>query len=132
MRLLRRKMLIDYIRCPEFTKTGLRHEHILFRGNYIEQYYLSRLWEKIHGAPVVDIRKTWRRRGVAGYMAGYMAKAPSGRYAYSWGWVWRGFAKSWSRLKRFTYEGGYDFGEMLIFWRWCIKMGKKPEEVLPI
>lgn len=83
MRLLRRGLFLDYIRCPEFTKSGLRHEHILFRGSYIEQAYLSYLWKSIHGAPVVDIRRVWGKSRMAGYLASYMAKAPAGRYCYS-------------------------------------------------
>jgi len=132
MRLLRRNLLIDYIRCPEFTKSGLRHEHILFRGGYIDQRYLGYLWNIIHQAPIVDIRMVNNRRRVAGYMAWYMAKAPAGRYCYSWGWVWKGFVKSWKRLNAFRREGGYKFGEMLTFWRTCVLMNVRPEEVLPI
>ncbi len=132
MRLLRRGVLIDYIRCPEFTKSGLRHEHVLFRGSYIEQRYLSFLWAKIHHSPVVDIRAVGPKRRMAGYMAGYMAKAPAGRYAYSWGWVWKGFATSWKKLKRFGLESGETFESVLTFWRLCVRLNVKPEEVLPI
>lgn len=132
MRLLRRGLLVDYIRCPEFTHSGLRHEHLLFRGSYIDQRYLSFLWAKIHNSPVVDIRAVGSRTRVAGYMAGYMAKAPAGRYAYSWGWVWKGFATSWKKLKRFGLESGETFEEVLTFWKMCCRLGLKPEEVLPI
>ena len=130
MRLLRRGLLVDYIRCPEFTKGGLRHEHILFRGSYIDQWYLSNLWYRIHGARIVDIRRVHSGRGLAGYMASYMAKAPAGRYCYSWGWVWKGFAGSWKRLLCFYRESSATFQETLTFWDWCIKMDKRPEEVL--
>lgn len=133
MRLLRRKVLLDYIRCPEYTKTHLRHEHILFRGSYIEQRYLSKLWSDIHGAPVVDIRLVKGQRGrAAGYMANYMAKAPSGRYAYSWGWVWKGFAGTWAKMKRLGWEVGASPQEVLTFWKRCIRLNIRPEEVLPI
>ncbi|MBA7551839.1 hypothetical protein ES705_44389 [subsurface metagenome] len=132
MRLLRRRLLLDYIRCPEYTESGLRHEHILFRGSYIEQTYLSYLWNKIHGAPIVDIRRVGSNRRLAGYLANYMAKAPSGRYAYSWGWVWKGFAGTWAKVKKLGWETGTPFEEVLTFWNWCIKMNKRPEELLPI
>ncbi|MBA7714421.1 hypothetical protein ES703_123443 [subsurface metagenome] len=132
MRLLRRGLLVDYIRCPEFTRKGVRHEHILFRGSYIDQWYLAGLWERIHGARIVDIRCVRSGRGLAGYMASYMAKAPAGRYSYSWGWVWKGFAGSWKRLCRFYRESSWTFQETLTFWKWCIRMGKRPEGVLPI
>lgn len=129
MRLLRRKLLVDYIRCPEYTKSGLRHEHILFRGSYIEQSYLSYLWEKIHSAPVVDIRRVWGKHRMAGYLASYMAKAPAGRYAYSWGWVWKGFAGSWKDLKAMSYWNCWTFKELLTIWRWSVKLDRKTEEV---
>lgn len=132
MRLLRRKLLVDYIRCPEFTKSGLRHEHILFRGSYIDQVYLSHLWAEIHGASVVDIRKAGGNRRLAGYLAKYMSKAPSGRYAYSWGWVWKGFAGTWAKVKKLGWETGAPFAEVLTFWNWCIKLDKRPEDLLPI
>ena len=132
MRLLRRNLLVDYIRCPEMTASGLRHEHILFRGSYIEQAFLSFLWLRIHGAPIVDIRAVGGGRRLAGYMAGYMAKNPAGRYAYSWGWVWKGFAGTWKRLCRFQRESSGTFSEMLTFWNDCIRLGERPEEILPI
>ncbi|MBA7545810.1 hypothetical protein ES705_38191 [subsurface metagenome] len=132
MRLLRRRLLVDYIRCPEFTKGGLRHEHILFRGSYIDQRYLSAEWERIHGARVVDIRRVRGGRGLAGYMASYMAKAPAGRYCYSWGWVWKGFAGSWKALCRFYRESSWTFQDILTFWDLCIRLDKRPEAYIPI
>ncbi|MBA7707912.1 hypothetical protein ES703_116796 [subsurface metagenome] len=131
-RLQRRGLLESYIRVPELTKTGLRHDHILFRGSYIEQVFLSRLWAEIHNSPVVDIRRVGGRRRLACYLASYLAKSPAGRYSYSWSWVWRGFAKSWARLKRFISEGGYDFQEGLTYWKRCCRLNIRPEEELPI
>ena len=122
MRLLRRHLLVDYIRCPEYTENGLRHEHILFRGNFIEQSYLSYLWAGIHGAPIVDIRRTRGKRRLAGYLANYMAKAPAGRYAYSWGWVWKGFAHSWKLLKKVAYQNQWSGKDTLTIWRWMVKL----------
>jgi len=130
MRLLRRGLFLDYIRCPELTESGLRHEHILFRGSYIEQAYISHLWAQIHGAPMVDIRRVSSRRSLAGYMANYMAKAPAGRYSYSWGWVWKGFASSWRVLRRFSREMAWDYGTLLTVWRTCVLMNIRPEDRL--
>jgi len=132
MRLLRRSLLLDYIRCPEKTKSGLRHEHILFRGSYIHQAYLSHLWEEIHGAKVVDIRKAYSKRRVASYLANYVSKQSVSRYSYSWGWVWRGFARSWAILKRFTLVNNYAFAECLRAWQWSIRLNIRPEDWLPI
>jgi len=130
MRLLRRRLLVDYIRCPEYTKNGGRHEHILFRGSYLEQAEISRLWAEIHNSPIVDVRQVRKTaRAMAHYMASYMAKSPAGRYAYSWGWVWQGFVKSWLFLKRLGYNYGLPFEDVLKKWRICVKLGYRPEIV---
>jgi len=130
MRLRRRGLVTDYIRCPEKTQTGLRHDHILFRGSYIEQAYLSYLWREIHNSPVVDIRRVGGRHRLACYLANYLAKSPSGRYSYSWDWVWKGFAKSWKILKRVSRELGWTYQELLTNWQWCVRVKMKPEDRL--
>jgi hypothetical protein len=128
MRLLRRHLLLDYIRCRELTKSGLRHEHILFRGSYIEQAFLGHLWLQIHGAPVVDIRGVKGKGRLACYLAKYASKGVEARTAYSWGWVWRGFAKSWYLVKKVLQQWGYPFPQVLTYWRWCVKLNYKPDE----
>ncbi|MBA7707190.1 hypothetical protein ES703_116059 [subsurface metagenome] len=118
MRLLRRGLVTAYIKVPERSKNGKQHLHVLFRGSYIEQAYVSRLWQEIHSAPVVDIRRVKGGRSprqVAAYMAKYMSKDNWFRYSWSWSWVWRGFCKDWTRLKRlyrYLNESGlcYDWG----------------------
>jgi hypothetical protein len=131
MRLGRRKLVTSYIRVPELTKTGLRHDHVLFRGSYIEQKFLSEQWEAIHGAPVVDIRRVRGRRGIANYLANYLAKSPASRYSYSWTWVWKGFVGSWSYLKKIAYNNSWSSRHLLTCWRWAVKLNRKIEEVLP-
>ncbi|MBA7703661.1 hypothetical protein ES703_112453 [subsurface metagenome] len=128
MRLLRRGLLFDYIRCRELTKSGLRHEHILFRGSYIDQAYLSHLWQGIHGAPVVWIQNIRGKGRLASYLAKYATKGIEARTAYSWGWVWRGFAHSWALVKRVGWKYGYPFAEVLTYWRWCVRLGYKPDD----
>lgn len=122
MRLLRRNLLVDYIRTPEYTESGLRHEHILFRGSYIAQRFLAKLWGELHESDIIDIRLVKGRRRIAVYLAKYMSKAPSGRYSYSWGWVWKGFATTWKYLKRVSYQNGWKYKELLTIWRMMIKL----------
>ena len=131
-RLQRRHLVLSYIRVPERTESGLRHDHIVFRGSYVDQRYLSLLWSEIHNSPVVDIRRVRGRRGIACYLANYLVKSPAGRYSYSWGWVWRGFAKSWKVLKGFSWEMGWSYHRLLTTWRWHINMNIKVEELIPI
>ncbi len=130
MRLKRRGLVEAYIRCPERTGSGLRHDHIIFRGSYIEQAYLSHLWAEIHRSPVVDIRRVGGRHRLACYLADYLAKSPAGRYSYSWGWVWKGFAGSWKILKRFSREMGWNYQYLLTIWRGCVISNIRPEERL--
>ncbi|GAH24191.1 unnamed protein product, partial [marine sediment metagenome] len=61
---------------------------------------MSHLWEEIHGAPVVWIQRLEGKSRLAGYLAKYASKGIEARTAYSWGWVWKGFAGSWRKLKR--------------------------------
>ncbi|MBA7551760.1 hypothetical protein ES705_44308 [subsurface metagenome] len=128
MRLLRRGLFLDYIRCRELTKSGLRHEHILFRGSYIDQIYLSHLWGSLHGAPVVWIQHVQGKGRLASYLAKYATKAVEARTAYSWGWVWHGFAHSWALVKQVGWKFGYTFSQVLTYWRWCVRLSYKPDQ----
>lgn len=130
MRLKRRGLVSDYIRCPEYTQSGLRHDHIVFRGSYIEQAYLSHLWAEIHHSPVVDIRKTWNSHRMASYLASYLAKSPAGRYSYSWTWVWKGFVWSWTVLKKASRELNWDYKTLLTKWELSVIFNTKPEDWL--
>lgn len=98
-RLQRLGILLHYIKVLEFTQSGLPHLHVLYVGSYVDQEWLSKLWNKLHGAPVVYVQKAYRgKRGVAGYLCKYMAKG--GRYSWSWGWVFPGFAGVWTWARR--------------------------------
>lgn len=99
MRMQRRHLITGYIKVTERTKAGLLHLHVLFRGSYVAQEWISKVWKAIHGAEIVDIRKAYGKTGAASYLAKYMSKAGE-RYSWSWGWVYRGFAGTWSRAKQ--------------------------------
>ena len=103
MRLRRQGILTDYIRVVELTKSGFEHVHLIYRGHYIPQPVLSKLWQEIHQAPIVDIRsvKSSKRhmRGAAAELAKYMAKEGCRRYSWSWGWVYKGFVRTWTLAK---------------------------------
>lgn len=98
-RMRRRNLITGYIKVTERTKSGLLHLHVLFRGSFVAQEWLSRVWKEIHGAEIVDIRMAYGRTGAAGYLAKYMSKAGE-RYSWSWEWVYRGFTKTWLAAKR--------------------------------
>lgn len=104
MRLRRRGLLKDYLRVIEVTESGLNHVHMIFRGSYIEQREVSRLWEAIHAANVVDIRTVKSayssKRRVASYLAKYMVKGFHRRYSWSRSWVYPGFVAVWHSALR--------------------------------
>ena len=76
---------------------------MIYRGRFIPQPVLSKLWDEIHQAPIVDIRSVHTSkhhlRGAAGELAKYMAKEGCRRYSWSWGWVYKGFCRTWMQAK---------------------------------
>ena len=86
----------------EKTREGHGVLHIVYRGAFIPQRWLSRNWHDIHGAQIVDIRKL---RGSAKALARYLISAYLAgqhflRMSWSWGWVFRGFVRFWKRFVR--------------------------------
>lgn len=130
MRLLRRGLIKGYIKVPETAPDGRQHLHVLFRGSYIEQQLIKRMWESIHRSSIVDIRlvRVGRNPGrVANYMAKYMSKDAAGRYSWSWWWVWPGFCRHWTVYKRWYWlfldrQGKTTFSNLLFGWD-CILRG---------
>lgn len=133
-RLQRRGLLKGYLQVQELTKSGLPHKHILFKGKYIDQLWLSQQWDDIHGAPMIDVRALHKLKGkkaIAAYIAKYMAKGPQARYSWSWEWVWRGFVRDWAYLKvvrnRLIYLGiKVSWGYFLYHWRKRLKSKSPP------
>ena len=126
MRLKRRGLMRDYIKCFEETEAGAEHIHCAFRGSFIEQQFLSHLWQIIHNSPIVDIRQVKQgyksKRNVASYLAKYMSKEFARRYSWSWGWVYKGFVKTWKqgislfrKIKDFA-PLSEDFRSFLDYW----------------
>lgn len=140
MRLRRRGLLDDYIKAIETTDSWLEHIHMVFRGSYIEQKLLSYLWSEIHNSPVVDIRKVKsgykNKRGVANYLAKYMSKEMFRRYSWSWGWVYKGFVKTWvlaCRVYRQINDSvgdSFPFLRLLRLWKGHLKRGSPPQTLL--
>lgn len=134
-RLKRRNLLTGYIQIPELTVSGLAHKHVLFRGSFIEQAFLSALWQQIHNARVVDIRAVHAfksKRHLASYLAKYLSKSGHGRFSWDWGWVWRGFCGHWQQLKSAlkTYTGSYaslPLKSVLVVWRHFLRQRAPPE-----
>lgn len=87
------------------TEEGNGVYHIVFwGGNYIPYEWLSKTWEKIHGAWNISIEYVHNKKktinGLVGYLLDrYLLNQPIKRMSYGWGWAWLGFCKSWENLK---------------------------------
>jgi hypothetical protein len=82
-RLLRKRMLrkwsghrFPFIAVFERTQRGEPHLHILLRGPYIPQQWLSEQMDDLIESPICDIRFIRSRQQVAGYVAKYVGKDP--------------------------------------------------------
>ncbi|MBA7551066.1 hypothetical protein ES705_43600 [subsurface metagenome] len=139
-RLRRRGILTEYIRVVEYTKSGLEHVHLIYRGRFLPQPELSRLWAEIHQSPIVDIRSVrasrHHLRGAAAELAKYMAKEGCRRYSWSWGWVYKGFVATWKAAKTFYrqfayfYPGQCSFLNFLSMWHFHLKSRSPPSHFL--
>ena len=90
--------------------------HIVFRGRYIPQKWLSEQWSDIHKSPIVDIRSLYETRkgltGIAFYLVGnYLTKQSFERMSWGYSWVFPAFVRSWKRLIE-----KYGFRQALFLW----------------
>jgi hypothetical protein len=83
---------LEYLAVFEETKKGEPHLHILLRAPYMPQKWISDTMNELIQAPIVDIRRVWRKHLVARYVAKYVAKGP----------------KSFGDLKRYWHTKRYD------------------------
>jgi len=136
-RIRRRYGRFEY--CKVRTDEGYGVLHLLYRGGYIPQKWVSDAWREIHGAGVVDVRAVGKGvRKAARYLAGHLA-LQGGHLSWSWGWVWHGFVRDWERLKKawhnaargylgrgWTQKTALPWGSLLAVWRWHLAMNSPP------
>lgn len=65
---------LHYLAVFEATASGEPHLHIVIRGDFISQKWLSGQMKKRMGAPIVDIRQVKSQKAVAKYVAKYISK----------------------------------------------------------
>lgn len=65
-----------YLWVLEAHKSGWPHMHILWRGRYVPQQWLSEQLAELLGSPVCDIRRVKDRAAYAAYVAAYCGKEP--------------------------------------------------------
>jgi len=113
-RIRRKYGKFEYNCVKELTKDGLEHLHIVYRGRYMSQKWLSDAWNDIHHAKIVYIARLYSW-SLAKHLARYFIKEGFGRFWSSWNWVYRGFLKDWKRL---VHEKGF---MALNYWhRWLM------------
>lgn len=63
-----------YVVIVELHRNHRPHLHILLDCGYLPQRWVSARWNELSGSPIVDIRAVKSERGVARYLAKYLAK----------------------------------------------------------
>ena len=96
-RIRRRFGTFEYIAVREI-KGDRHHLHMVFRGSYMEQLWISEQWTQIHSSKVVFIEAAEfaRKKGMGWELAKYLGKELRHRYWASYGWVFQGWV-GWSR-----------------------------------
>jgi len=93
---LRRKFgVFEYIGVKE-AKGDREHLHLVFRGEYMPQDWVSDTWKSIHASPVVDIRAVQSAEGGVKYLAKYLSKDIHNRFWCSQNWVFKGWV-GWTK-----------------------------------
>ena len=67
---------VEYLLVWEVTKAGWPHAHILLRSPYLPQRMISKAWQELVGAVIIDIRGVKTTEGAMEYVAKYLAKEP--------------------------------------------------------
>jgi hypothetical protein len=94
--------------------------HIVFRGKYIPQKWLSEQWADIHRSPVVDIRSLYETRkgltGIVFYLVGnYLTKQSFERMSWGYSWVFPAFVSCWKRIvEKYGFERGLELWNKLL------------------
>jgi hypothetical protein len=87
--------------CKINTDEGNGVIHVLYKGEYITQKWLSYNWNKIHDSYIVDIRKCYNDRSIAPYLINqYLSsqKCSYTRMSYSAKWIFKGAVGTWKTI----------------------------------
>lgn len=99
---------VEFFMVWETTQRGYPHAHLLFRGPYLPQRWLSRQWDDLTGSPIVDVRRVASGPTAAKYIAKYLAKqlnAPKGTRRYRHSFNFFGGPSLTSLIRRVTLGG---------------------------
>jgi len=94
--------------------------HIVFRGKFIPQEWLSTQWTDIHQSPIVDIRSLYETanglKGICFYLIGnYLSKQSFERMSWGYSWVFPAFVGCWKRLvEKYGFRRGLELWNKLL------------------
>jgi len=88
---------LAYLCVVEETRAGEPHLHILFRGPFIAQSYLSNCMAELAESPIVDIRKIRNPLEAVRYVAKYIGKRPAQFGTSKRYWCSRNYEPEYSR-----------------------------------
>ncbi len=124
---------IAFFAVREATKQGWPHLHVIVRGPFLKQRWLSKIWGRLTGSFVVHIRFVDKGRNAAKYLAKYIGKDPhrfgkTKRYWYSRNWFdpvppRKRRDRAWDRKWRIVREGVGARAWRLILQGWRVDMG---------
>jgi hypothetical protein len=91
---------IHYLKVVELTKKGHAHIHaLLFNVPYIEKSWLSKTWERIHGASIVDIQAVRNLAASIDYLLKHQQKVLRDTDTQAYFWYHR--KRSWTVSRDF-------------------------------
>jgi hypothetical protein len=94
----------EYIGTHETSEGGLHHLHVLYKGCFIPQRWLSAAWAELHAAPIVHVcairQRREAQRTITAYISKYLNKDMAARFSYSSKWCFKGFVGYWNLFKR--------------------------------
>ncbi len=111
--------------------------HIIYRGKYIPQAWLSAHWGDIHKSPIVDIRTLYETRkglaGIAFYLIGnYLTKQSFERMSWGYSWVFPAFVSSWKRLiEKYSFKRSLELWNTILCGQFVITRQARLTRFLP-
>lgn len=110
------KSAFEYWKIKTLEGNGVMH--IVYKGCFIPQKWLSKQWDEMHGSPIVFIQALRGKKRLARYLVShYMARHHFERQSWSWGWVFRGFVGAWRAcIKRST-----SMRDAIGRWNWLLR-----------
>jgi hypothetical protein len=102
------------------TNEGKGVLHIVFRGKFVPQEWLSEQWADIHNSPIVDIRSLYETakglKGICFYLVGsYLSKQSFERMSWGYSWVFPAFVSTWRRfVEKYWFRRGLELWNKLL------------------